>query len=443
MPGAAGLREPFLSALDSRAAVKGSRDALGAGRIWIPLARRVVGNVNTVARSVRDYTTTMLGYLLADQVIARDPSASRLDVFLKTEQLIAYVRVAINGDVALRGTERVQANLAARSRITLSTHPRHQILASQRIYGLWGYYTGATRSSGLLTGEPPIPSEAAIQALERILPGISTGAATRDGLRGQLLGLMRRESPVVDLKGTFAPAAHLLGRAFQPRIRSSEVPLYTHHLLHGGDADSTDGRQRQLVDLLRDTLPIKDFSFSPAAVGQLALRSKRLGPSHADLTDALLCIERAAANLALTQSIFRNLLAQDGVSIDRHADILGRHCGASFTAVKPQEFIDLLGHPFIDLTQPEIARWTGILQAMASSDSGGIIRAMVQANAAVMAERGGAPWITIERGVLRVAMRDDHAALAPVQELVQSWPFTFFLDSLRGVALQLEHPTRG
>ena len=64
MPGAAGLREPFLSALDSRAAVKGSRDALGAGRIWIPLGRQVVGNVNTVAHSVRDYTTTMLGYLL-------------------------------------------------------------------------------------------------------------------------------------------------------------------------------------------------------------------------------------------------------------------------------------------------------------------------------------------------------------------------------------------
>jgi hypothetical protein len=80
---------------------------------------------------------------------------------------------------------------------------------------------------------------------------------------------------------------------------------------------------------------------------------------------------------------------------------------------------------------------------MASSDSGGIIRAMVQANAAVMAERGGAPWITIERGVLRVAMRDDHAALAPLPELVQSWPFTFFLDSLRDVAQQLEHPTRG
>jgi hypothetical protein len=30
-----------------------------------------------------------------------------------------------------------------------------------------------------------------------------------------------------------------------------------------------------------------------------------------------------------------------------------------------------------------------------------------------------------------------------VQEIVQSWPFTFFLDSLRDVALQLEHPTRG
>jgi len=40
--------------LDSRAAVKGSRDPLGIQAIWTRLGRHVVGNLTTVSNSVRD-----------------------------------------------------------------------------------------------------------------------------------------------------------------------------------------------------------------------------------------------------------------------------------------------------------------------------------------------------------------------------------------------------
>ena len=443
MPVVAGQREPFLSALDSRAAVKGSRDALGAGRIWIPMGRMVIGNVTTVARSVRDFTTTALGYLLADQVIARDPVASRLTVFLKTEQLIAHIRIKANPDIGLRGSERVQANLLNGSRITFSPQPRHQILANQRIYGLWGYYTGAARASGLLTGDPPVPTDAAIQVLELIMPGIASGSTARDSLRGQLLEIMRRETISLDLDGDFSPYAKILGKAFQPRVRASEVRIYRHHLLHGGDHDTTDGRQRQLAELLSDTLPIRDFAFHSTMVGQLAQRAARFGPSHAGLADALRCIERASACLAITQALFRNLLCQDGVSINHHAAAVKRHLGTALDSVQPAAFIELLDHPAIGLRPNEVIRWTAMLQAMARSDVHGLIHAMVDANGQVMAERGGAPWLSIERGILRVAMRDDHAPLPSVPELMTSWPFPFFLNSLRDIAQQLEHPARG
>ena len=59
---------PFLTQLDSRAKVRGSRDPLGVQAIWTRMGRHVVGNLTTVSTSVRDFTTTMLGYYFAERV---------------------------------------------------------------------------------------------------------------------------------------------------------------------------------------------------------------------------------------------------------------------------------------------------------------------------------------------------------------------------------------
>ena len=59
------LTTPFLTDLDSHAAVKGSRGPLGIQLIWTRLGRYVVGNLTTVSNSVRDFTTLLLGYYFA------------------------------------------------------------------------------------------------------------------------------------------------------------------------------------------------------------------------------------------------------------------------------------------------------------------------------------------------------------------------------------------
>ncbi len=56
------LRVPFLTDLDSRGDVKGSRDPLGLQAIWTHFGRKVVGNLTTVSSSLRGFTTTLLGY---------------------------------------------------------------------------------------------------------------------------------------------------------------------------------------------------------------------------------------------------------------------------------------------------------------------------------------------------------------------------------------------
>src|ERR1043166_6975840 len=62
------LSIPFLTELDSRAAIKGSRDPLGVQPIGTRLGRHVVGNLTTVSNSVRDFTVTLLGYYFAERV---------------------------------------------------------------------------------------------------------------------------------------------------------------------------------------------------------------------------------------------------------------------------------------------------------------------------------------------------------------------------------------
>src|SRR5438094_6701230 len=171
------LTTPFLTDLDSRAAVKGSRDPLGIQQIWTRLGRHVVGNLTTVSDSVRDFTTMLLGYYFAARLADELGPGTELGTFLKWEQLAAYARGAANEDWAFRGTERAGRNLSASSRVTLSDDAAAQILGNQKIYGLWGLYTMPGRASGLVDVEQPRLTPAALEFVESLyLPLLEAGA---------------------------------------------------------------------------------------------------------------------------------------------------------------------------------------------------------------------------------------------------------------------------
>jgi hypothetical protein len=77
------LQGPFLTDLDSRAAVKGSRDPLGIQPIWARFGRHVVGNLTTVSSSVLDFTTLLLGYWFVERIADEQGPGSELGTFLK------------------------------------------------------------------------------------------------------------------------------------------------------------------------------------------------------------------------------------------------------------------------------------------------------------------------------------------------------------------------
>jgi hypothetical protein len=146
---------PFLTDLDSRAAIKGSRDPLGLGPVWSRFGRQVVGNLSTVSNSVRGFTTLLLGYHFAQLVHEREGSNQHktLDLFLKFEQLAGYSRYKVHDDASFRGCERVALWLNDGKKVTIGADLSHQILSNQKIYGLWGLFSLPARSSGLLAAE--------------------------------------------------------------------------------------------------------------------------------------------------------------------------------------------------------------------------------------------------------------------------------------------------
>jgi hypothetical protein len=176
------LTAPFLTDLDSRAAVKGSRDPLGIQPIWTRLGRHVVGNLTTATDTVRGFTTLLLGYYLAERLADDLGSGTELSTFLKWEQLAAYARTVGNNDTRFRGTERVQMLLIEghHARVPLSEDRLYQILGNQKIYGLWGLYTRPARTSGLIKDDPPRLTPAALEFVEKLYLPILEQAASKD-----------------------------------------------------------------------------------------------------------------------------------------------------------------------------------------------------------------------------------------------------------------------
>jgi hypothetical protein len=152
MPKLKFLLMPFLTELDERAEVKGSRDPLGLVPVWSKFGRKVVGNLTTGTGTVRGFTTLLVGLEIADMLREqlRNDAPASIDTFLKFEQLAGYARLKCQKDKEIRGYRRVLRRLNEGRRIRISADSAAQILSNQKTYGLWGLFTAPARSSGLL-----------------------------------------------------------------------------------------------------------------------------------------------------------------------------------------------------------------------------------------------------------------------------------------------------
>lgn len=134
------LGTPFLTSIDPRARVKGSRDPLGLQPIWTRLGRRIVCNLTTVTTSLRGFTVLLLGLYFAERCVEdREGDVANFSkFFLKFEQLAAYSRVAwkqfqtdgLDEESEVRGIMRVRKNLLE-NKVRISAGQEGQILSDQ------------------------------------------------------------------------------------------------------------------------------------------------------------------------------------------------------------------------------------------------------------------------------------------------------------------------
>lgn len=429
------MNRPFLTDLDSRAAVKGSRDPLGIQSIWGRFGRHVVGNLTTVSTSARDFTVTLLGFHFAERLAETVGPGSELGTFLKWEQLAAYARASVNGETVFRGTERVARNLAEGS-VTLGTRSQSQILSNQKIYGLWGLYTVPSRSSGLLDGLPARLTPAARSLVEELyLPRLSSA---RPGRGHDVEDLLAREGVELDLKGRHRRIIEAIAGFTRPVFTAREREFYREHLLHGGPNDSTGGLQRQLADLLASRLEGPDLEWSCPLVLGLAKEASAGGPAGQALVHRLQRIAVAERLLAPASMLYVHLLGSDGTGIGELSGRVRECWGPRMTTIRPDDLEPLeaeLGGDDSDAGP----RWLGIGRAMASGDYDQAIRLLLAQNRAVMEQRGGlSAWIEEQNGRLKVRMPEERGELVPRDELESLWRFPYFLPSLASMSQQLD-----
>jgi hypothetical protein len=425
---------PFLTVLDSRAAVKGSRDPLGVQQIWSTLGREIVGNLTTVTNSLRDFTITLLGYHFADQISDETSAGADDAVFLKWEQIAAYSRYQINQETGFRGTEKVQRVVReGKGKIRISADPSGQILSDQRIYGLWGLYTVASRTSGLLDSESDKPTPEAMELIDFVyLPRLQKGAGR--GAR-KIIEILGEPEYRLDIEGADKGLIAAVASILVPEVTQEERDFYRERLLFGWKGD-TGFRQKQMAQLLRPTFKDGGFTWSLAAIESFRLQALEKGDDWFPLAERLRWIRVAERVLAPATELFSYLLGCDGMAKSKVADILHKEWGPILPSSELAEFRDLERHFHMGDDLPG-SRWVEIAAAFAEGDYPSLTTLLFSQNQAVMRARGAsAPWGKEIGGKLEIRLRDE-VSLVPKDRLAAKLRFPYFLDSLRDIGRAL------
>jgi hypothetical protein len=415
---------PFLTEIDERARVAGSRDPLGMVPIWSRLGRHVIGNLTTVSSSVRGFTTLLLGLRFAQE--ARETGLSKestLNLFLKFEQLVGYSRWAVNKDSGFRGIDRVRKRLSEHVEIRISAEERDQILSKQKTYGLWGLYRSAAMASGLaeLDAEETIPA----RAIREFIESEYIAALTKAGLACS--------RPKLDLEGKHAKMTRCLAELHRSDFSRAEKAFYRRHLVEGGPNDPTGGKQQQLAELLL-LAPAEERRISKSTMRALVAEAVKRGAGWEPLAKHLGDIMTMESLLAPAVYVFDFLLSRDAQSLGSVAKELSGCWGRALKALDVEA---------IGALKPEIAaaysndvadRWCRLASAFADSAYPDSLQLCLDHNKSMMEIRGSSAWIQVENGKINVRFRDVTRDLPAGRDVAGLWENTYFLDSLKTVA---------
>jgi len=433
------LDTPFLTDIDPRRAVKGSRDPLGMVGMWSLIGRHVVGNLTTASTSLRDFTITALGFTLVERVLESGHDEPELSIFLRWEQLCGYARAMHNKERGFRGTERVHRVLDESDSIVLSADRGFQILSNQKTYGLWGLYTVPSRASGLLDAQRLRPSQPTRDHADQVWWPVIHKALGGDG--GRLLELLRRGKAHLDVDGRDREILALVAGLIRPKLRPGEREFYTTHLVQGGpDREQTRGLQRQFASLLAASDLDPDEPLSPSVLRALAKHARAQHGRDSDLAARLEAIRTCESVLAPASRLFDWLQTQRDRAVADVAREIQKQWGPRVTSVDAEGFRELREDLLRAVNGPEaFDLWQRLADTMAAGDYRTLVMTLLDLNAHVMSARDGAsPWIEVRSGKLHLRFQDAQGDLPERSELAGLWRNPYFIDSLRGMVAAIE-----
>ena len=268
-----------------------------------------------------------------------------------------------------------------------------------------------------------------------------TEAGFKDGQR--ITELLARDSTRVDVNGSHRKLLCAVASLIHRQFALVERILYRDHLLHGGPQDSTEGRQRQLAELLQSRLPDPSFAWSPLELRLLANEAEQRGEAWQGLAGRLRRIAVAETVLAPAAALFVHLQGCHDVPVGELVKRIQKAWGSKVITV-PINDVPALQAELGGGDEATGLRWLAVARALSGGDFGELIRLLLAQNRAVMQLRGGAAaWIEEQNGRLFVRMSEERGNLPTKQEMPALWRFPYFLDSLYAVASELTEDHRG
>ncbi|HEX5749933.1 MAG TPA: hypothetical protein VFZ09_27125 [Archangium sp.] len=431
----------FLTQLDPRAEIKGSRDPLGLQAIWSHFGREVVGNLTTVTQSLRDFRTLLFGFHFVEQAIAmgKRREEERCAMFLQFEQLAAYSLYASgvieDGGAPMRGINRVRARLDASDRVHISAEREHQILGNQKIYGLWGLYSSAARESGWTEPAEQRLNDTTAQLAERIWWHVLKSQARR--MAEEVLHFLGRNAPF-EPRGRHAPLARALSRVLTQPLEGEFQRFFEDTLVCNRFGPSSErGLQEQLWSLIEQANGrssrawIRGFDFTELR------KLLELSTQDSALHMSLHHIERVELVLAAVGSLFQYLLAKNGQRTDNVAKDVRQRWGSRLAHLLPSNLREIEGFLAEAVGQESAGRVVAMQATLASGEYKEFFVVAAEHNAQVMKDRGGAPWLSVEGNRLRVRIKSEVSWLPEPDELPELWVNSYFLNSLKRVGAQV------
>jgi hypothetical protein len=402
----------------------------------------VVGNLTTVTTSLRNFTTLLLGLYFADRALGSGQfeESERANLFLKFEQLAAYSRHTYNdgeeeNTESPRGFRRVKRKLSeGRGLVQISAAGEHQILSSQKTYGIWGLFTVAARQSGLVEQQENRLTPRAYEFVElEYVPHLSY-AGSKDG--ADVLRFLAKDS-AFEPKGKNRKLGKALAGLLGARVTHRERDFYTRTLVLGAEegCDHTAGRQRQLWEDISEINDAGHFDWDePFGYEELTEVAKRADArGQATLSEALGVIGLTEPTLAAAGSLFGFMLMRNGSALDSVAAEVRAVWGRRVRHIDADRLEELRPAIQAPLSGDSARRVIRMARMLREGDYEGFARTAVKQNAEVMRARGGAPWVTIEGNKLKVRLREESGRLPPAEELRTLWVNTYFINSLKSV----------